>query len=151
MRLPGLRVDQRFVANPQGNGVDGARDGELVHGHFKPEHRGTYRAPASRLERERRGPRDDSSSDAVERRTSSAPVRRIPGELLRSGALLEHIDGHCGECAIQVGPEPHVLDGRWTVTAEAEHPLPSQGHLRRDRQFVPPSPRGRPARVNLEL
>ena len=105
MRLPGLRVDLRFVANPQGNGVDGARDGELVHGHFKPEH------PGARAGRPHPGWNGNVEDHGTIRRPTlwsgvHHPRRSVGslGELLRSGALLEHIDGHCGECAIRSAP-----------------------------------------------
>ena len=153
MRLPGLRVDLRFVSNPQGNGVDSARDGELVHGHLKPKHPG---APAGRPHPGRNG--NVENHGAIRRPTLRSGVHhaRRPvgslGELLRFGALLEHIDGHCGECAIQLGPEPHVLDGRWTVTAEGEHLLPGQGHLHgATGQFACRHRREDGLRVNLDL
>ena len=51
-----------------------------------------------------------------------------------------------------LGPEPHMLDGRWTVTAEREHLLPGQGHLHgATGQFVCRHRREDGLRVNLEL
>ena len=138
-RLAGLGMHGGLIQYPQVHRVDAAGLGQLVHGRFQSEH---PRALTRRSHPGRSGhvKPDHTVGGAPVRRGVHVPGghRRLLGELLERGGLIEDVMAQRHEPAVRAGAQPHPLDRRRPVAGHREHLRPGNRTLDRP----PDHPRG---------